>query len=140
MSGELPPSQVRRVLAQEQAWAAAHRQFDRDALEAILSESFMKLDAEGRIIDKDMLLEGYDPENRSWQVAESSDHQVTIVGDTALAFGRWRGKGMNHGVAFDYEAHFLAVYVLEDGSWRMLSEHSVPIDGAASASPEPAGG
>ena len=76
------------------------------------------------VVDKEQLLRSYDPEKRKWQIAESTDHQVWLQGEVALLLGRWRGKGVNDGIPFDYYANFLAVYVLEQGEWRMLTEYS----------------
>lgn len=119
---------VQALLAQEQAWTQAHLKFDKRRLEAILSDSFVKLDADGQLIDKEQLLASYDPNVRRWQIAESRHHQVWIQGQVGIVAGWWRGKGANQGVPFDYRARFIAIYALEGGEWRLTSEHSVPVD------------
>ena len=120
--------QIQHVIAREQAWTEAHRRLDLKAMEDILSEEFIKLQADGSILDKPGLLASYQTGERSWEIAESTEHIVRMRGDCAILIGRWRGKGVNHGQRFDYEARFTSVYVFEQGDWRMITEHSVSLD------------
>lgn len=119
--------QIQHVIAREQAWTEAHRKLDLEMMADILSEGFVRLQADGSLLDREGLLSTYRSGERSWEIAESTDHTVRLRGDCAILIGRWRGKGVNHGKRFDYEARFSSVYVFEQGDWRMITEHSVPM-------------
>ena len=117
------------VIAVEQAWVEAHRNLDLDTLEHILSDQYRQLQADGKVIGKQDLLVSYRTGLRNWEIAESDQYEIRMLGETALLLGRWRGKGQNQGEKFDYSARFLAVYQLEAGEWKLISDVSVPLLG-----------
>ena len=117
------------VIAVEQAWVEAHRNLDLDTLEHILSDQYRQLQADGKVIGKQDLLVSYRTGLRNWEIAESDQYEIRMLGETALLLGRWRGKGQNQGEKFDYSARFLAVDQLEAGEWKLISDVSVPLLG-----------
>jgi ketosteroid isomerase-like protein len=118
---------ISQVIATELRWVKAHQEIDLGRIAEILSEGYRQIGSDGSIIRRDQLLESYRSGERRWEIAESSEHDVQIVGNVAILIGRWRGKGVNAGQAFDYVARFLAVYVLENGDWKLHLDVSVPI-------------
>lgn len=116
------------IIAVEQAWAAAHRNLDLDRIEHILSDQYRQVQADGSVIGKDELLASYRSGQRNWELAESDQYEIRLLGEVALLIGRWRGKGENEGKRFDYCARFLAVYQLEKGEWKLVSDVSVPLE------------
>jgi ketosteroid isomerase-like protein len=119
---------LEKLLKTEQKWADAHLSLDLNALEDILSDQYRQIQSDGSVIEMGELLTSYRSGNRRWNVAESDEHEVRILGDVAFLIGRWRGAGINNGEAFDYAARFLAVYQLEDGDWKLIADVSVPIN------------
>lgn len=117
------------IIAVEHAWVGAHRNLDLEKLEYILSDQYRQVKADGSVIGKQELLSSYRSGLRKWEIAESDQHEIRILGDTALLIGRWKGKGENQGKKFDYSARFLAVYQLEAGQWKLVSDISIPLDG-----------
>lgn len=116
-----------QVIAVEQAWVEAHRNLDLDTLEHILSDQYRQIQADGKVIGKQDLLASYRSGLRNWEIAASDQYEIRLLGETALLIGRWRGKGQNQGEKFDYSARFLAVYRLEAGEWKLISDVSVPL-------------
>jgi ketosteroid isomerase-like protein len=116
-----------QIIDVERAWAAAHLNLDLDQIEEILSEDYRQIQPDGSLLGKDELLASYKSGLRSWEIAESDEFEIRLLGNTALLIGRWRGKGDNNGHVFDYQARFLAVYQLEDGRWKLISDVSVPL-------------
>lgn len=116
------------VIAVERAWVKAHRELDLDTISDILSDQYRQIQADGEVIGKPELLESYRGGKRRWEIAESEDYEIRLFGKTALLTGRWRGKWKNQGEQFDYTARFLAVYALEDGRWKLISDVSVPLE------------
>jgi ketosteroid isomerase-like protein len=114
--------QIRQV---ERAWVQAHRDLDLQAIESILDDEYSQLKADGTLIGKQDLLESYASGERYWEIAESNPIRIQIMGETALLFGRWRGKGVNSGEAFDYYAYFLAVYCKRADGWKLAADASL---------------
>jgi ketosteroid isomerase-like protein len=116
------------VIAVEQAWVEAHRNLDLATLEHILSDQYRQIQANGKVIGKKELLASYRSGLRNWEIAESDQYEIRLLGETALLIGRWRGKGQNQDDKFDYSARFLAVYRLERGEWKLISDVSAPLE------------
>lgn len=127
MNLEANSERVTELIATELRWAKAHRELNLDTIVEILSDEYRHIQADGSVIGKDQLLKSYRSGERFWQIAESSEHEVQIIGEVAILTGLWRGKGVNAGKDFDYTARFLAVFVLEGRRWKLLSDVSVPL-------------
>jgi ketosteroid isomerase-like protein len=120
---------IEQILQTEQRWTRAHAELDLQTIAEILSEDYRQIRPDGSLIGKTELLESYRSGERRWQIAQSSEHEVRVRGETAILIGHWRGKGENHGERFDYCARFVAVYVLEAGNWKLLFDTSIPLPG-----------
>jgi ketosteroid isomerase-like protein len=118
---------VQELLAVERAWTQAHLAGDRTTLERLMAEDYIKIQPDGTVVDKAQNLAAYQPESRFWELAEGDEYDVRIYGDTALVIGRWRARGENQGVRFDYAARFLSLYVRRTGQWQLVAEQSTEI-------------
>ena len=119
---------IKEVLNVERRWVEAHRNLDLDSIRDILADDYRQIQADGKVIGKDELIQSYNSGNRRWEIAESDDYEVRLLSSAALLIGRWKGKGENKGEVFDYTARFLAVYHLDDGEWKLVSDVSVPLE------------
>lgn len=119
---------VADLLETERKWAAAHLDLDLEVLEDILADQYRQIQSDGTVIGKEELLASYRSDHRRWEIAKGDHYEVRLLGDTALLIGRWRGVGENNGENFDYSARFLAVYQLEYGKWKLISDVSVPLE------------
>lgn len=117
------------VIAVERAWVEAIRAKDLAGLAAMLADEYIAIGEDGRVFDKTAELAGLARPDRWWDFAESDEYDVRIHGDAALLIGRWRAKGVNGDVAFDYAARFVAVYVRQNGQWRLAFNQSTAIPG-----------
>ena len=115
------------VIATELRWARAHRELDLDVIAEILSANYRGIRVDGSVIRRNELLDSYRSGERRGEIAESSEHDVQILGEVAILIGRWRGKGVNAGEAFDYTARFLSLYVLGNGDWKLYLDVSIPV-------------
>jgi ketosteroid isomerase-like protein len=115
------------VLAAERAWADAFQRLDVDAVEAMMAGEYTQVDSQGSLISKAKVLASLRSDTRHWDEASSDDHTVTVYGDCAVVFGRWRGAGVNGGQRFDYTARYVAVWVWRDGRWQMVADQSTEI-------------
>lgn len=119
---------VDEVITTDLRWARAHREMDLGTIAEILSEGYRQIQPDGSVIGKSELLQSYRSGERTWEIAESSEHDVQVLGDVAIVIGRWRGVGSNAGQDFDYSARFLSVYVLDGGDWKLYSDVSIPLE------------
>lgn len=71
------------------------------------------------------LLTSYRSENPHRDATESDEHKVRIREKVALLIDHWRGAGINYG---EESTRILAVYELEDGVRKLISDISEPID------------
>jgi uncharacterized protein (TIGR02246 family) len=113
-----------QVLAAEAAWSQAFREGDWETLAAMMAPEYLQIGAGGRLTDREAMLASLQGEQRQWEIAESDQLEVRVYGDKALLVGRWRGKGVNHGQPFDYQARFACLYVWRDGRWLVAYEQS----------------
>jgi ketosteroid isomerase-like protein len=112
----------------ERRWVVAHRDLDLDTIELILADDYRQIQGDGTVIGRDDLIQSYASGSRYWEIAESDEFEIRLSGNVALLIGRWRGRGENDGQAFDYTARFLAVYRLDGGQWKLVSDVSVPLE------------
>jgi ketosteroid isomerase-like protein len=126
---DLETKLIAEVLEVECLWVAAHRNLDLEILRDILSDDCRQIQSDGTVIGKEDLLNSFRSGFRRWEVAISDEYEVRLLGNVALLIGLWRGVGENNGEKFDYSARFLAVYQLEYGEWKLISDVSVPLEG-----------
>jgi ketosteroid isomerase-like protein len=98
---------------------------DIQTIRQMLDDDYTQLKADGKMIGKHALVADYSTGDRYWEIAESEPIKVQIFGEIGLLFGKWRGKGQNHGEEFDYSAYFLAVYRKSHEGWRLLADASL---------------
>jgi len=119
---------IQEVLETEKTWTQAFLEGDLVTLETLMDEDYRQIQADGSVKTKAEVLATFDGGERSWEIAKSDEYIVQRYGDMAILTGRWRGKGTNHGEAFDYSARFVSVYVKRAAGWRMVSDQSTPIE------------
>ena len=118
---------IQEVQAAESTWVQAHLDLDLETIANLMAEDYQRIDDRGRLQTKETVLAAYQREYRHWDQAESDQLSVQIHGDLAILIGRWQARGENQGVAFDYAARFVSIYVHKQGRWKMLFEQSTPI-------------
>ena len=119
--------QIAEVMATEKAWVAAHQELNPAVLAAIMAEDYAQISDDGSVLGRQDLLPTYKIGDRHWEIAKADEYRVRIYGDTAVVIGRWRGKGVNQGQSFDYQARFMAIYVKQDGRWQLVADQATPI-------------
>lgn len=115
------------ILAAEQAWLDAHLRMDIPRIESLMHRDYFRVQPDGSLWDKARTLASYQSGQREWFDARVDQLDVRIYGNTAVVVGRWQARGVNHGEHFDYAARYVSVWVLEDGTWQMVSDQSTEI-------------
>ena len=120
-------NEIDEVILAERAWVEAHRRLDLNVIEKMLSEDYRQIRGDGKVIGKEEVLSSYSSENRQWDFADSDEYHIRIYGATAVLIGRWRARGINNGLKFDYTARFMTVYVKQRNIWQLVSDQSTEI-------------
>lgn len=95
---------VAAVVQAEQALAAAHLTRDIATIDRFLHPAYLLVQPGGVQETKARTLASLQSDNRHWDLAESDELAVRLYGDTAVVTGRWRGRGHNGAIPFDYSA------------------------------------
>ncbi len=122
---------VQEVLEAERAWTRAHHELDLETIAAMLAPEYIQVAVDGRPIRRAEALASYRSGEHHWDAAASDELEIQLYGKTAVVLGRWRARGCNHDVHFDYTARFSCVYVRRAGTWQIVVDHSTPIDDRA---------
>jgi ketosteroid isomerase-like protein len=124
---EQEQSSVHAVLQAEYAWAEALRTLDLAAIDRLMADEYQIIQPGGVVVGKTATMASLRSDQRHWEIAASDEHDVRIYGATAVVIGRWRGRGINHGQAFDYAARYLCVWVKRNGRWQIVADQSTEI-------------
>jgi len=105
----------------EYSWATAQRDGKADVVEPMLAESFINTDADGQTYGKAQLLSNL--KGGKWEQNGISDVKVTVYGDSAVATGAWRGKGVDgDGTKIDRGERWTDTWVkTSNGKWQCVA-------------------
>lgn len=116
------------IIEAERRWVQAHRDLDLEVLESMLAEDYLQIRSDGSVVGRQEVLDSYKSGKRYWEIAESDEYKINVLGNSAILIGRWRGKGENDGESFDYTARFMSVYVKRSGKWLIAADQSTPLE------------
>jgi len=114
---------IQAIIQVEHDWVEAHLRLDLATIARIMADDYVIIGENGTVITRDQALASYRDRARSWEFAQSDEHDVRVYGDTAVLIGRWTARGVNNGQPFDYVARFMSVYVLHNGQWRIAADN-----------------
>ncbi len=114
-----------KIVALENLWNQAVEIKDLRALDAILDEAFVYVDAEGKIFTKPQLLAEV---KASQRVQVSSESMVThLHGDTAVVTGIYRVSGAERGKPFVRRERFVDTWHYRGGMWVSIASLTTPL-------------
>jgi ketosteroid isomerase-like protein len=122
---------IQAVLQAERDLAEAHLRLDLPRFDELLHPDYVIIQPGGKVEDKAETLASLQTGTRLWEIARSDEMDVQIYGETAVVVGRWRGKGQNGDISFEYSARFLSVWIYEEGMWRNVAAQSTEITSEA---------
>lgn len=118
---------IDEVIRAEEALARAHLELDIDAFERLLHPDYVIVQPGGKIEGKEETIASLRAGGRHWEIAKINELDVRLYDHSAVVTGRWRGKGQNGDVSFDYSARVLSVWIQEGGVWRNVAAQSTDI-------------
>jgi ketosteroid isomerase-like protein len=98
------------VAALENTWLQSRKTNNPDLIAPHLADKFVSTDAEGKVTNKEQAIA--ETRTRKYSSAAYENVHVTVLGDTAVATGGFRGKGTDtSGKAFDEHEQWTDTWV-----------------------------
>ena len=115
------------VATLERQWVAAVKAGNFDFVATLVPDNFTEMDSDGSMHDKAEYLGWI--RGSKWEVNEISDVKVTAHGNSAVATGAWRGKGVTgNGTSVDAHERYMDTWMkMPNGKWQCIASHSSPV-------------
>jgi ketosteroid isomerase-like protein len=118
-------SAEKEVAALEQKWLESQKTNNADLIVPLLADNFIETTSEGKIIDGKAATVAASKATK-WSSAEYSDVHVRVFGTTAIATGRFIGKGTDDSnKPFDTNERWTDTWVkMPNGKWQCVASHA----------------
>jgi ketosteroid isomerase-like protein len=108
------------LLKLEEQFAEAIIKNDPGAIESLVSDDWIIINADGGIIDKERFLGVIKSGTLAHEMMESDNMRVHVYGDSAVVTALTRTKGKFMGQEFSTEERATDFFVRLDGRWRCV--------------------
>ena len=110
----------------EQQWVAAVKAGNFDFVATLLADKFTEMDSDGSMHNKAEYL-GW-VKRSTWDVNEISGVKVAAFGNTVVATGAWRGKGVTgNGASVDAHERYMDTWMkMPNERWQCIASASAP--------------
>jgi len=120
-----------KIVALEGAWNQAYKSGDAKALEALLDNAIVLVNDDGSVMSKAQFLAtvkstGSQAGSQEQQVAPES-LSVHVFGNTAIATGIFRAKGVEGGKSYVRRERFIDTWVYKGGRWVCIATDATPV-------------
>jgi ketosteroid isomerase-like protein len=120
-----------KIVALEKAWNQAYKLGDRHALDGILDDQIVLISDDGSVQSKAEFLASIKKTNSN---SGSQDQQVApesisvhLYGNTAIATGVFRAKGVQGGKPYVRRERFVDTWVNKGGTWVCVATNATPV-------------
>jgi ketosteroid isomerase-like protein len=120
-----------KIVALEGAWNQAYKAKDAKALDALLADGIVLANDDGSVQTKAEFLASLQPpvaqaDSQEQQVAPES-MSVHVFGNTAIATGIFRAKGMAGKKSYVRRERFIDTWIYKNGNWVCVATNATPI-------------
>jgi ketosteroid isomerase-like protein len=120
-----------KIAALEGAWNQAYKSGDTKALDTLLDNAIVLVNDDGSVQSKTEFLASVKPAgspagSQEQQVAPES-MSVHVFGNTAIATGIFRAKGMEGKRSYVRRERFIDTWIYKDGHWVCIATDATPI-------------
>jgi ketosteroid isomerase-like protein len=120
-----------KIAALEGAWNQAYKSGDAKALDALLDNGIVLVNDDGSVQTKADFLASVKPSgpkagSQEQQVAPES-MSVHVFGNTAIATGVFRAKGVEGRKSYVRRERFIDTWIYKDGNWICVATDATPI-------------
>jgi len=114
------------IIALEKAWNQAYKLGDTRALEEILDDQIVLINDDGSIQTKAEFLASVQPAKSQEQQVAPESMNVRVFGNTAIATGVFRAKGVESGKPYVRRERFVDTWVHKGGKWLCVATTATP--------------
>ncbi len=106
-----------KVIALEKAWNQAYKAGDTKALDGILDDQIVLINDDGSVQTKAEFLKSVKKSDSQEQQVAPESMSVHVFGNTAIATGVFRAKGVEAGKPYVRRERFVDTWVYKGGRW-----------------------
>lgn len=116
-----------KIIALEKAWNQAYKMGDTNALNDILDNQIVLINDDGSVQSKHEFLASVKATSSQEQQVAPESMTVHVFGDTAIATGVFRAKGVEGGKPYTRRERFVDTWILRNGKWICVATNATPI-------------
>ena len=116
------------LLEIEQIRIKAYIDFNRQALEEILTDDYDYVTSRGNIITRSQLISALENRDFVFDSIDLDEVRIRVYGDAAVMTGKLHEVGKSGTEPFDEAFRFTRIFIKQaDGNWRSVAYHSSKI-------------
>jgi len=112
-----------KIIALEKAWNQAYKLGDRKALDTLLDDQIVLINDDGSVQTKTQFLASVKATNSQEQQVAPESMSVHVFGNTAVATGVFRAKGVEGGKRYVR----LDTWLFNAGKWVCVATNATPV-------------
>jgi ketosteroid isomerase-like protein len=116
-----------KIIALEKAWNQAYKMGDAHALDDILDNEIVLINDDGSTQSKREFLATVKASSSQEQQVAPESIAVHVFGDTAIATGVFRAKGVEGGKSYTRRERFVDTWVFKNGKWVCVATNATPV-------------
>jgi ketosteroid isomerase-like protein len=116
-----------KIIALEKAWNQAYKMGDTHALGEILDDSIVLINDDGSVQSKREFLKSVTANNSQEQQVAPESMNVNVFGDTAIATGVFRAKGVEGGKPYVRRERFVDTWIRKGDKWVCVATNATPV-------------
>ena len=118
-----------KIVALEKAWNQAYKAKDTRALDAILDNEIVLINDDGSTQSKAAFLASVKSSNNNSQEQQVSPESMSVhvFGNTAIATGVFRAKGVDGGKSYVRRERFVDTWIYKNGNWVCVATNATPV-------------
>ncbi len=111
------------------AWNQAYKAKDTRALDAILDNEIVLINDDGSTQSKAEFLASVKSSNNNSQEQQVSPESMSVhvFGNTAIATGVFRAKGVEGGKSYVRRERFVDTWMYKNGNWVCVATNATPV-------------
>lgn len=121
------PGVQSRIIALEKAWNQAYKLGDIRALDTLLDDRIVLINDDGTVQTKAEFLAGVKPSKSQEQQVAPESMSVHVFGNTAIATGVFRAKGVEGGKPYVRRERFVDTWVYVGSKWVCVATNATPV-------------
>ena len=116
-----------KIIALEKAWNQAYKLGDTRALDDILDDQIVLINDDGSVQSKAEFLASVQPAKSQEQQVAPESMNVRVFGNTVIATGVFRAKGVEAGKPYLRRERFVDTWVNKGSRWLCVATNATPV-------------